>query len=121
MIGTTTFALGLRPCDGPGELLRDWERFALPIVTGTAPGGGSLPATGMLLEVTGDAVLSSVRRNTGGLEIRLWNARKDRAARAAVGGLEVGLGPARIETLRLDAAPSRPTSPVSLPSAEGWE
>lgn len=105
MTGMTAFAIGLRPCDGPGELLADWERFALPIRVAATNGGGSLPAIGTLLDVVGEAVLSSVRKNAGRLEIRLWNARRDRDVRATVGGRELELGPARIETLRIGDAP----------------
>ncbi|MFB3737996.1 MAG: hypothetical protein ACE14W_03395 [Candidatus Velamenicoccus archaeovorus] len=101
-IGRSAFALGLQaPAERDG-LLPAWERFALPLLEVPAPGGGDLPDDGTLLEVTGQAVLSSVRRRDGHLEVRLWNPRKDRAVEAVVGGRAVRLGPARIETVEPD-------------------
>jgi hypothetical protein len=65
-----------------------------------ARGGGDLPDTGSLLEVEG-AELSSVRKVDGHTEVRIWNpGRKAREARVA--GRTIRLGPARIETIRLD-------------------
>ena len=66
-----------------------------------ATGGGALPASGSLLEVSGDASLSNVRRRDGTLEVRLWNPRTDTPVHATVGGNDVVLGPARIETIEV--------------------
>ncbi len=51
MIGATSFALGLRSSASREELFLDWERFALPLAEAPAAGGGTLPATGRLLEL----------------------------------------------------------------------
>jgi hypothetical protein len=99
MIGETEFSLGVWPNATARELLLNWERFALPLISANAAGGGSLPASGSLLEVSGDAALSNVRRRHGELEVRLWNPRTDEAAHATIAGSEVVLGPARIETV----------------------
>jgi alpha-mannosidase len=102
MLGETSFALGLWAGATVDRLLANWERFALPIVSAAAHGGGTLPATGTLLELTGDAELSNVRRRRDGrVEVRLWNPRRDAPARAVVAGRDVQLGPARIETVNL--------------------
>jgi len=102
MIGTTRFAFGLHANARRDELLPSWERFALPLLDISAEGGGSLPSTGTLLSVEGEAVLSNVRRTDGPAEVRLWNPHPDRPVRVRVGGRAVTLGPARIETVRLD-------------------
>jgi hypothetical protein len=81
-------------------LLRNWERFALPLAEATAAGGATLPASKSLLPVDGEAELSNVRRIDGEIEIRLWNPRSDRVASAVVAGERVDLGPARIEGVR---------------------
>src|SRR5581483_7863588 len=91
MIGTTAFALALGASAPPEELLRRWERFALPLVHAPAAGGGALPPSGRLLELDGEAVLSSVRRRDGGLEVRLWNPRSDGPARTRLAGRELTL------------------------------
>src|SRR5262249_29615683 len=96
------FALGLMSGAKREDLPDAWEWFALPLVEGTAVGGGALPSSGSLLEVdTGGARLSNVRRIDGFVEGRLWNPSQDAAARATVGGREVELAAARIETVRL--------------------
>jgi alpha-mannosidase len=101
MIGRTEFALGLMSGAAREDLLDAWERFALPLVEAPAVGGGSLDATGSLLDPhAGGARLSNVRRVDGAVEVRLWNA-ADAPTTATVGGREVTLGPARIETVRL--------------------
>jgi alpha-mannosidase len=101
MIGSTEFALGLMADARREDLLDAWERFALPLVEAPAVGGGDLPATGSLLDLsTGGARLSNVRRVDGAVEVRLWNPSAD-AIRAVVGGRRVSLAPARIETVRL--------------------
>ena len=58
MIGETAFRVGIWPNADARELLRNWERFALPLATAVASGDGALPASGSLLEVSGDASLS---------------------------------------------------------------
>ena len=64
-------------------------------------GGGDLPAKGSLLDLrAGEARLSNLRRLDGGVEVRLWNP-SSAEVRAEVGGQDVRLGPARIETVRL--------------------
>ena len=98
MIGETAFCIGIWPNANVRELLPNWERFALPLTSATAAGGGALPASGSLLEVSGDAALSNVRREDGVLQVRLWNPRTDMAVHATVAGSDVVLGPARIET-----------------------
>ena len=99
MIGETDFCLGLWPNGDVRALPDTWERFALPLVSADVAGGGEMPATGSLLEVSGDASLSNVRRRNGEVEVRLWNPRTDEAVRATVGEDMVVLGPARIETV----------------------
>ena len=102
MLGRTEFALGLMGGARPGDLLDAWERFALPLPQAAAAGGGSLQASGRLLEIAVDgARLSGVRRVRGTVEVRLWNPSAEGTARAEVGGREIRLGPARIETVRL--------------------
>lgn len=102
LIGTSSFAIGLRTGAGRNDLLADWERFALPLLEAEAPGGGDLPSTGTLLRLDGDAQLSNVRRRDGRVEVRLWNARGDAPVETSVEGRRVVLGPARIETIALD-------------------
>jgi Glycosyl hydrolases family 38 N-terminal domain/Alpha mannosidase middle domain len=99
MLGETAFSLGLLPDATPGALLPAWERFALPLRTTRATGGGRLPARGSLLEVRG-AALSSVRRQGDEIEVRVWNPLAERAE-ASVGEARLDLGPARIETIQL--------------------
>lgn len=99
MIGETGFSLGVWPNANVHELLENWERFALPPISADATGGGSLPASGSLLEVSGDAALSNVRLRDGGVEVRLWNPRTDEAVAATVGVNVVVLAPARIQTV----------------------
>ena len=102
MIGTTSFSLGVWQGAEPAGLLTNLERFALPLASVAAPGGGSLPATGTLLEIDGDAQLSNVRRREGRREARLWNANLDRAVTVRVAQDRLELGPARIETVPLE-------------------
>jgi hypothetical protein len=105
MIGETAFSLGLWSGADADLLPTVWERFALPIVAAPAAGGGSLPPVGALLDVSGDAQLSNVRRRDGRVEVRLWNHRSHRPAAATVGGRRITLAPARIETIPADVAP----------------
>jgi alpha-mannosidase len=101
MLGTTPFRIAVRAGASVDDLLPDWERFALPLRESTAGGGGRLDPVGSLLEIEGDAALSSVRRREGGLEARVWNPFADRSVDARVAGMPVHLGPARIETVRI--------------------
>jgi hypothetical protein len=100
MVGIMRFSLALQSEPSRDDLLRTWEAFALPLFTADAKGGGSLAASGTLLPVEGDAVLSSVRRVGGDLEVRLWNPHADRRVDVRVADRTATLGPARIETLR---------------------
>jgi Glycosyl hydrolases family 38 N-terminal domain/Alpha mannosidase middle domain len=100
MLGTTAFRIGLRPGATVDDLLFDWERFALPLRESAASGGGRLPSAGTLLDVSGAAVLSNIRRRDGAVEARLWNPSADRAIETSVAGRSIHLGPARIETVR---------------------
>jgi hypothetical protein len=101
MLGKTQFALGVWPGASRDGLLRNWERFALPLAEATASGGSTLPSADSLLPVDGQVELSNVRRIDGEIEIRLWNPRPDRDADAEVAGDRVRLGPAKIEPVRL--------------------
>jgi hypothetical protein len=74
----------------------------MPLLETPAPGDGDLPPAGSLLALAGDAQLSNVRRHDGRVEVRLWNARKDRPAEATLDGRTVVLGPARIQTIALE-------------------
>ena len=101
MLGRTDLTLGVWPDATRDGLLVNAERFALPLASAEASGGGSLPSSGSLLEIVGDARLSNVRRKDGRVEVRLWNERKDATVRATVGGAPVDLGPAKIVTVRI--------------------
>jgi hypothetical protein len=96
MIGDTHFALGVYPNATDRQLMRAWERFALPLVSAPASGDGSLAASGSLLEISG-AELSSVRRVNGRTEVRIWNP-SSRHVLATVDGQTVQMGPAAIAT-----------------------
>jgi alpha-mannosidase len=101
MLGATAFRVAFLVPAAAADLLPEWERFALPLLEAPAPGGGTLPATGRLLEVDPrGAVLSAIRRREGALEARWWNPSRAPVT-AVVAGRDVPLGPARIETLRL--------------------
>jgi hypothetical protein len=102
LVGSSAFALALRAHASRDDLLRDWERFALPLLEADAPGGGDLDPAGSLLDLGGEAELSNVRRRDGRVEVRLWNHRQDRAIRTSVAGRSMSLGPARIETFAVD-------------------
>jgi Glycosyl hydrolases family 38 N-terminal domain/Alpha mannosidase middle domain len=84
----------------PERLSSEWEDITLPGGMAAAPGGGDLPDTGSLLQVEG-AELSSVRKVDGRVEVRIWNPSKE-TREARVAGRSIRLGPARIETIRLD-------------------
>jgi len=99
MIGRTAFALGIWPDASREGLWERWERFALPIAETRATGGGDLPDEGVFLELEGEAVLSSVRRVEGRLEVRLWNPWDDRSVAVRVGSRARELRPAEIATI----------------------
>ena len=100
MLGEHHFWITLQRGLGPDSLPAAWERAQLLINAIRTPGGGDLPDVGSLLEVDG-VELSSVRKVDGHTEVRIWNpTRESREARVA--GRTIRLGPARIETIRLD-------------------
>jgi len=99
MLGTTTFELALQAGATSFGLITDWERFALPLREAPTAGRGTLPSSGSLLAVEGDAVLSNVRRKEGVLQVRLWNPSSERPANVRVAGKPATIGPARIETI----------------------
>jgi hypothetical protein len=99
MIGETAFALGVWPNANVEELLPNWERFALPLVSAAATGGGPLPTAGTLIDVGGEAILSNIRMKDGAVQVRLWNPRADRSATASVDGNDRELGAAEIVTM----------------------
>src|SRR6266540_1540694 len=99
MIGRTRLALAVLRGARPADLVPAWERFALPLRSVPATGGGRLPASGTLLDVRG-AALSSVRRRGDAVEARIWNP-SAAEAEASVDGATVRLGPAGIETVRV--------------------
>jgi alpha-mannosidase len=98
MIGETSFELGVLPSAEPADLLEAWERFALPLRSVEARGGGTMATSGTLLDIRG-AELSSVRRREGSVEVRVWNPTAA-PVEAQVGGEAVHLGPAEIATVR---------------------
>jgi alpha-mannosidase len=104
--GEASFALGIwphAPSGDRGALLRGWERFGLAVAEAPAAGGGVLPRSASLAEVDlGQVQLSNVRRRGGVLEARIWNPYADRPASATIAGTVVSLGPARIETVRIE-------------------
>jgi alpha-mannosidase len=110
MLGRTEVALGIWPEAAGEDALEGWERFALPPLEASAPGGAGLPAEGSLLEIAGGAQLSSVRVRDGALQVRLWNPRADAFVTARVDGRVIEVGPARIATVDVDRAAAR-TSP----------
>jgi alpha-mannosidase len=99
MIGETTLELAVLPNARPADLLPAWERFALPLRSARATGGGTLPATGSLLEIQG-AELSGVRRRDGQLVATIWNPTGEQR-QASVGHKSVELRPAEIATVPL--------------------
>jgi alpha-mannosidase len=99
MLGPTTFELALQAGARSSGLMADWERFALPIRGVPTAGTGTLPSSGSLLSVEGDAVLSNVRRKDGVLQVRLWNPSLERPANVRVAGEPAAIGPAKIATI----------------------
>jgi len=100
MLGRTRFALGLQTGARSADLHETWERFALPLVSVPAPGGGDLPGRGSLLE-TGRAALSAIRRVGGDVEVRVWNPSGEQVV-VSVAAQRLDLGPFRIQTVRLN-------------------
>jgi alpha-mannosidase len=108
MMGSTEFSLGVwHGAIAPG-ILQQWERFALPLVSAAAPGGGSLPRSGHLLSIEGEGQLSSIRAHEGAVQVRLWNARPDESIVAAIEGTMATLRPAEIATVSLEPRSLRP-------------
>jgi alpha-mannosidase len=108
MIGTTEFSLGAWDGATAHALFQQWERFALPLVSAAAPGGGSLPRSGHLLSIEGEGQLSSIRPHRGAVQVRLWNARSDVSIVAAIDGTPATLRPAEIATVSLEPLSLRP-------------
>lgn len=101
MHGLHDLSIWLRRGLRPEDLSRAWEEATVSGGGGVeARGGGDLPDTGSLLEIEG-AELSSVRKVGGAVEVRIWNP-SDELRDARVAGRAIRLGPARIETIRLD-------------------
>jgi hypothetical protein len=101
MLGQTEFSLAVAASATRESVLSLWERFALPLVSRGAAGGGKLPDRGSLLDVRG-AELSSVRRVNGRLQARVWNpSMQPRLSR--IGDRRVDLGPGRIATVELES------------------
>jgi len=105
MIGTIEFSLGVWDGATAHALLQQWERFALPLVSAAAPGGGSLPRSGHLLSIEGEGQLSSIRSHRGAVQVRLWNSNSDESIAAAIEGIPATLRPAEIATTSLDPDP----------------
>jgi hypothetical protein len=100
MIGEQRFSVSAIRDVRPEDLPSTWERLQLFPASEDAPGGGDLPDTGSLLDIEG-AELSSVRKVDGHIEVRIWNPSKE-PREVRVAGRTIRLGPARIETIRLD-------------------
>jgi alpha-mannosidase len=101
MIGETAFSLAIHPDASRDTLLEAWERFALPLVSVQATGGGPQPSSGTLLDVEG-AQLSAIRRTaTGDVEVRAWNPASS-STDARIAGRAVTLGPSEIRTFDLE-------------------
>jgi hypothetical protein len=108
MLGTTEFSLGVWHGAMPHGLLDQWERFALPLTSSRALGGGSLRPSGRLLSIDGEAQLSNIRLNDGVPQVRLWNARSDTSIDAAVEGTRITLRPGEIATVPVERPLSMP-------------
>jgi alpha-mannosidase len=101
MIGKTEFVLGVWPNAARDELLRLWERFALPIAEAPTRGVGEGRSSGRLLDIEGDIELSGARFRHGRIEATVWNARQDRSVDVLVGDRPLQVGPAKIAVVRL--------------------
>jgi alpha-mannosidase len=100
MLGEHHFWITLQRGLGPDSLPAAWERAHLLIHAFRTSGVGDLPDTGSLLGIEG-AELSSVRKVGGHTEVRIWNPSEE-TRDVRVGDRSIRLGPARIETVRLD-------------------
>src|SRR5207244_526456 len=99
MLGRTAFSIAIREEGEPLGLLRDWERFALPILERRLGGiGAATEDSAHLLHVDGDAILSTIRRIGGAREVRAWNPFADREVRWSVEDRSGALRPAEIAT-----------------------
>jgi alpha-mannosidase len=101
MLGKTEFVLGVWPLAERDALLRNWQRFALPIVDAPARGGGHRPPSGSLLPVEGDIELSSVRRRGHHVTVTVWNRHQDRSVDVSFGDRRHDVGPAKISVIPL--------------------
>ncbi len=100
MLGDHVIPFGVVARDPGEDIVRVWERFALPLRVAPLSPGPPAPASGARpIDVEAPA-LSSVRRRGDGLEVRIYQP-FDRTARARVGGRIVELGPHEIATVRL--------------------
>ncbi len=99
LIGAQSFLVGVTAVDPGEDIVATWERFALPLLTAVAPGGGNLEPQGSLLDIEAPA-LSSVRVVDGARQARIWNPWA-RGVRAQVGGTRIDLGPYRIEDITI--------------------
>ena len=111
MIGRTEFSLGIWHGATADGILRQWERFALPLTSAAVRGGGSLPASGRLLSIEGEGQLSNIRTHRGTVQVRLWNARSDESIVATVEGTPATLQPAEIATMSVEPDSLRPLDP----------
>jgi Glycosyl hydrolases family 38 N-terminal domain/Alpha mannosidase middle domain len=99
MVGKTKLRLGILRRDPGRGIIHAWERFALPLIEGRAPGGRDLPSKGSLLDLDVPA-LSSIRKVDGHTEVRIWNPWADEQE-ARIGATKVTLLPHRISTVRI--------------------
>jgi Glycosyl hydrolases family 38 N-terminal domain/Alpha mannosidase middle domain len=113
MTGDTEFKLAVLTRAGRDDLLNAWERFALPLISREARGGGVLPDRGTLLEVKG-AELSAIRRINGHIEVRVWNSSTEPRV-CHVAGRRIELRPVEIATVETSTRPTR--SRMEAPTA----
>lgn len=96
MIGTHRLKLGLMDATWVTDPIATWERYALPLLHASSPGGGELSSEGTLLDMDIPA-LSSIRRRNGDLAVTVWNPAPDERS-VRIGSALVRIGPHRIET-----------------------
>ena len=96
--GIYRMSFGINPSAKVENLIRDHERFAMPVLEIDTQGGGEQD-TGQLLDVTG-ANISAIRRRGEALEVRVWNDTMTPRT-AFVSGTAVDMGPAEICTVRV--------------------
>ena len=82
------------------------ETFSASLMRMPVSSGGSLPASGRLLDLDVPA-LSAVYRRSDMLLVRVWNPWSD-TRRASIGNREMELGPHRIESIQLGDPPVNP-------------